>query len=361
MTPAWPTIHGMHESLTDVLAEYELAARGSMSKEAFDYFAAGAGDEVTLEESRAVWRRHRIRPRVLRGGAARDLSIDILGARIAMPVVVAPTAYQVLAHPDGEVETARGVTAAGGLMVVTTRATSTLEAIAAELAGTWWYQVYVLRERRLTSELVRRAAGLGASALMLTADTPYLGFKRRGHIPPVDREQHLVNFGTHIAPEMSPEDVALSVDQDATITFETIAWLREASGLPVFVKGVLRGDDAALCLDAGAAGVVVSNHGGRQLDRSIAAAVALPEVVAAVGGRCPILVDGGISSGTDVFVALALGATATMVGRPILWGLAAAGSAGVRRVLDGYRNELDHAMGLAGVGGIGAITRDFVA
>jgi 4-hydroxymandelate oxidase len=350
----------MDQALTDILVEYELAARAALPQAAFDYIAAGAGDELTLEESRAAWRRYRLRPRILRPGGAPDLATRILGTPLAMPVIVAPTAYHTVAHSDGEVETARGVSAAGGLMVVTTRATRVLEEIVAELTGPWWYQVYVIREHRMTEGLVRRAAGLGASALVFTVDLPYIGFKRRGHFAPVSREEHLVNFGTHVPSGFTVEEIAAGMEQDMSIGLETIAWLRDISGLPVIVKGVLRGDDAASCLDAGAAGVVVSTHGGRQLDRVIASAVALPEVVTAVGGRAPVLVDGGVVSGTDVFVALALGASAVLVGRPILWGLAAAGASGVRRVLDAYRDELDHAMGLAGVAAIADFSRDLV-
>lgn len=350
----------MEESLSDLLVEYELAARSNLSKAAFDFIAAGAGDELSLEESRAAWRRYRLRPRIFRGGTAPNLSTDILGAHLAMPLVVAPTAYQVVAHADGEVEMARGVNAAGGLMVVTTRATRVLEEIAAELHGPWWYQVYVVNERGLTEQLVRRAAGSGASVLMLTVDTPYAGFKRRGNAAPVSPEHHLVNFGTHLTPGAAFEEVAAGIGQDASIRLETIAWLRDIAGLPVLVKGVLRAEDAVACIDAGAAGVVVSNHGGRQLDRAIASAVVLPEIVEAIEGRAPILVDGGLVSGTDVFVALALGASATMIGRPMLWGLAAAGALGVQRVLDGYRNELGHAMGLAGVAAAGDFSRDLV-
>jgi len=351
----------MDESLTDLLVEYELTARANLSHAAFDYIAAGAGEELSLEESRAAWRRYRVRPRILRGTGTPDLSTEVLGTPLTMPVIVAPTAYHVVAHAEGEVETARGVSAAGGLMVVTTRATRPLEDIAAQLSGPWWYQVYVVREHRLTEELVRRAAGLGAKALMLTVDLPYVGFKRRGHSAPLSPEQHLVNFGRHLAPGATFEDITASLDQDASINLETIAWLHEASGLPVLVKGVLRADDAVACLDAGAAGVVVSNHGGRQLDRAVASAVALPEIVAAVEGRAPVLVDGGIVSGTDVFVALALGASAAMIGRPVLWGLGAAGASGVQRVLDAYRNELAHAMGLAGIAAISDLGGDLVA
>jgi 4-hydroxymandelate oxidase len=350
----------MEQALTDILVEYELAARVALSAPAFEYIAAGAGDELSLEESRAAWRRYRLRPRMLRASGAPDLTTDVLGAHLAMPLTVAPTAYHQVAHADGELETARGVSAAGGLMVVTTRATRVLEEIVAEITGPWWYQVYVVQEHRITEALVRRAAGLGASALVLTADLPYIGFKRRGHFAPVSIEQQLVNFGKHIPAGATVEEVTAGLDQDAAITLETIAWLRDVSGLPVIVKGLLRADDAASCIDAGAAGVVVSNHGGRQLDRAVASADALPEIVTAVGGRAPVLVDGGIVSGTDVFVALALGAAAVMVGRPVLWGLAAAGASGVRRVLDAYRDELDHAMGLAGVAAIGDFSRDLV-
>jgi 4-hydroxymandelate oxidase len=350
----------MDQALTDIIVEYELAARAALPQAAFDYIAAGAGEELSLEESRAAWRRYRLRPRILRGGRTPDLTTDILGTHLAMPLIVAPTAYHQVAHAEGEVEMARGVSAAGGLMVVTTRATRVLEEIVAALTGPWWYQVYVIRERRMTEGMVRRAAGLGASALVFTVDLPYIGFKRRGHFAPVTREQHLVNFGAHVPPGATVEEIAAGMEQDVSIGLETIGWLRDLSGLTVIVKGVLRGDDAAACLDAGAAGVVVSNHGGRQLDRAIASAVALPEIVTAVGGRAPVLVDGGIVSGTDVFVALALGATAVMVGRPILWGLAAAGASGVHRVLDAYRDELDHAMGLAGVAAIGDFSSDLV-
>jgi 4-hydroxymandelate oxidase len=349
----------VERALTDILVEYELAARAALAPAAFDYIAAGAGDELSLEESRAAWRRYRLRPRMLRAAGAPEMTTEILGSPLAMPLIVAPTAYHQVAHAEGEVETARGVSAAGGFMVVTTRATRAFE-IRAELDGPWWYQVYVVREHRITEGLVRRAAELGAKALLLTVDLPYVGFKRRGHSAPVSQEQHLVNAGRHIPAGASIEAIMAGMDQDPAVGLETISWLREISGLPVIVKGILRGDDASACLDAGAAGVVVSNHGGRQLDRAIASAVALPEIVTAVGGRAPVLVDGGIVSGTDVFVALALGATAVLVGRPILWGLAAAGAAGVRQVLDAYRDELDHAMGLAGVAAIRDFSSDLV-
>ena len=351
----------MDVALTDLLGEYELLARERLPAATYDYIAAGAGDELSLDEARVAWRRHRLRPRVFPDATGPDLSIEVLGTRLSAPILVAPTAYHQLAHPEGEVETARGVSAAGGLLVVTTRATAVIEDIAAALDGPWWFQVYVVRERRLTEGVVRRAAAAGAKALMLTADTPYIGFKRRGHHAPVSFEQHLVNFGAHLAPDAQVEEVAASLEQDPAITFDTIEWLRDLTGLPVLVKGVLRGDDAAACLDAGAAGVVVSNHGGRQLDRAVAPAVALPEVVAAVEGRGPVLVDGGIRSGTDILVALALGAAAILLGRPVLWGLAAAGSAGVAAVLSGFRDELDHAMGLAGVASVSAISRDLLA
>jgi 4-hydroxymandelate oxidase len=349
------------EALSDLIMAFELAARTNMAPAAFDYVTAGAGDEVSLEESRVAWRRHRLRPHAFPGAAVPDLSTEVLGTRLALPVVVAPTAWQQLAHPAGEVETATGVSAASGLMVVATRSTMLIDEIAAALSGPWWYQVYVVNDRRMTAELVRRAVRLGAKALMLTADTPYLGFKRRGNVPPLRFEQHLANFGAYLEADAAAELAAHSIDQDSSIGFETIGWLRDIAGVPVLVKGILRGDDAVACLDAGAAGVVVSNHGGRQLDRAIAPALALPGIVTAVEGRAPVLVDGGIRSGTDVLVALALGATAAMVGRPVLWALAAQGAAGVQRLLEGFRDELTHAMGLAGAATIAAIGRDLVA
>ena len=311
------------------------AASAAVPDDVRRYWDGGAGDERTTTEAVEAWQRVRLRPRVLRDVSDRDTSLDLLGSRLATPVLVGPTALHGLAHPDGEVATARGTAAAGSLLVLSTRSTRPLEEVP---AGPWWLQVYVLRDRGRTRALVQRAAAAGASALVVTGDTPYLGQRpvRRAPLPP---EQ----------------------EQDPSAGLEVVADLAEASGLPVLVKGVLRGDDALDCLDAGAAGVVVSNHGGRQLDRALATAVALPDVVDAVAGRAPVLVDGGLRSGLDVLCALALGADAVLLGRPVLWALAADGAAGVQACLEALTADLSHAMGLAGARRLAQISRDLVA
>jgi 4-hydroxymandelate oxidase len=263
-----------------------------------------------------------------------------------------------VAHDDGEVEMARGVSAAGSLMVVPTRASKPLAQIVEALAGPWWFQVYFVRERELTRRMVEDVAKLGAAALVLTGDTPFVGHKRRGEIPPLAPDRYLANFREYLAADA---EYVYAASQDPSIGFDAVQWLRDVSGLPVIVKGVLRGDDARACVDAGAAGVIVSNHGGRQLDRALAAAQALSEVVDAVGDECAVLVDGGVRSGVDILIALALGARAVLLGRPALWALAADGAGGVERVLRGLRSELDHAMALAGVTRIDAVDRTLIS
>lgn len=296
------------------------------------YWDGGAGDQSSVA---GAWDRLRLRPHVLRDVSAVDTSLGLLGSRLATPVLVGPTALHGLAHPEGEAATARGAAAAGSLLVLSTRCSRPLEEVP---AGPWWLQAYVMRDRARTRDLVRRAADAGATAVVLTGDTPYLGQRATGRAPlPPDQEQ------------------------DPSAGLEAIDDLAQASGLPVLVKGVLRGDDALACLDAGAAGVVVSNHGGRQLDRVISTAAALPGVVEAVAGRAPVLVDGGLRSGLDVLCALALGADAVLLGRPVLWALAADGAAGVQACLEALTADLAHAMGLAGARRLPELTGDLVA
>jgi 4-hydroxymandelate oxidase len=319
----------------------EQQARARLPKDVFDYYAGGAGEETTLTDNLEAWGRLRLRPRVLRDVAHVDTALELLGASLSTPILVAPTAFHRLAHPSGEVATARGTREAGSLLVLSSRASRRIEKVAAQ-AGPWWFQVYIFRDRGLTRDLVQRAAAAGARALVLTADTPYVGRKRRNRgefaLPDKDFLANLQGLTRRELAEQAPD-----------ITFEDIARLREESGLPVIVKGVLRGDDAEACLRHGAAGLIVSNHGGRQLDAAVATADALPEVIDAVAGRVPVLVDGGIRSGRDVLRALALGARAVLVGRPVLWGLAIGGAEGVRKVLDALREDTSHALALAGV------------
>jgi 4-hydroxymandelate oxidase len=261
-------------------------------------------------------------------------------------------AFHRLAHSSGELATAEGAAAAGSLLVLSTRASTRIESVA-EVAGPWWFQVYVLKDREVTKELVQRAAAAGARALMLTGDTPYVGRKHR------DRGGAAIPFEKYHA-NLERLTSKAQAEQAPDVTFDEIGWLAELSRLPVLVKGVLRGDDAVRCIQAGAAGVVISNHGGRQLDGAVPTAEALPEVVEALAGRGEVLVDGGVRSGRDVLRALALGARAVLLGRPILWGLAAEGAAGVQRVLTELQEDTAHAMALAGASSVAEVTPDLV-
>ncbi len=330
------------------LAEHEAQAARVLPAAVYDAFASGAGDELTLHEATEAWARYRLRPRVLRDVGSVDLSTEVLGVDLASPVAVAPAGYMGLAHDEGELAVARGAKVAGSLYVMSARASLAIEEIAAETDGPWWFQVYAMRDRDLTLRVAERAAAAGARALVLTGDTPYVGIKRRigGNRASVPDDQFLVNVRPHLADVGA--DARHRAEQDPTVTFDLIGRLAGATGLPVLVKGVLRGDEAVTCLEAGASGVVVSNHGGRQLDRAVPAAAALPEVVEAVAGRGPVLVDGGIRSGLDCLVALAAGASAVLVGRPVVWGLAADGEQGVAAALGALRDDLAHAMALAG-------------
>lgn len=305
----------------------EAAALEALGPLVFDFYAGGAGEEVTLAANRAAWDSIDVQPLPL-GTPAEPKEIELLGLRLPHRVGVAPMGYQGLLHPDAELATAQGAEAAAALNVVSTRASRSLEEIAEAVpGGPRWFQVYVLRDRALTVDIVSRAAASGYRALVLTGDTPFLGRKlrdgRNGFVIPEEHAQGNIDVARH----------STAAAQDPSVTFEDIAWLGELSGLPVLVKGVLRADDARRCLDAGAAGVIVSNHGGRQLDGAVSTAEALPEVVAEVAGSAPVLVDGGIDSAADVRRALALGADAVLVGRPVAWALATGGAAAVAELL----------------------------
>jgi 4-hydroxymandelate oxidase len=338
-------------------ADYERLeerARRALEPAVFDFYAGGAGDETTLAASAAAWRRVSLRPHVLRDVSSVDTRVRLLGRELPAPVCVAPMGYQTLAHPGGELAMARGARRAGALLTMSSRSSRRIEDVAAE-AGPWWFQAYVMRDRGLTRELARRAAVAGADALVLTGDTPYLGRRRR------DRDPGLIPddmFGVNLGPGFD----RASAEQAADVTYDDIAWLREISGLPVVVKGVLRGDDARDCASAGAAGVWVSNHGGRQLDGAVPTAEALPEVADAVrDDAVEVYADGGIRTGVDVLRALALGARAVFVGRPALWCLATGGEDAVADGLAELSGALAHAMGLAGVTSVTRIDRGLCA
>jgi 4-hydroxymandelate oxidase len=344
--------------------DFEEEARQLLPQVVYDYYAGGAGDEWTLRENRRAFERWVLRPRFLVDCTNVDLRTTVLGTQIEFPIMVAPTAFHRLAHPDGELATARAAASAGTLMVVSTIATTSMEEVAT-VEGPKWFQLYVHKDRDLTAQLVKRAQASGYSAIVLTVDTPLLGRRLRDErnnfsLPP---GMGLANLeGVPLPDEPGSNLFRYFASQlDVAITWKDVAWLRELSPLPVRLKGILTGEDAAGAAAAGIEGIVVSNHGGRQLDGAPASLDALPEVVEAVEGQAEVYVDGGVRRGADVLKALGLGARAVLVGRPLLWGLAVDGEAGVRDVLGLLRDELALAMTLAGRGAIGDIDRSLVA
>lgn len=354
------------------LYDYEQAAASSLDLAAWGYYAGGANDEITVRENRAAWDEIAIRYRTMVDVSTRDTSTSVLGTPISFPVIIAPTAMHKLAHPDGEIGTVRAAGRAGTIMCVSTTATTSLQDIRAAASGPTWFQLYVYKDRAATKSLLAAAKSVGYSAIVVTVDAPYLGQRERDvrnafSLPPHLQIANAVAAGRpHMhMPDADANESGLAKHlhelHDASLTHHDLAWIAEASGLPVLVKGVVRGDDALRAVEYGAAGVVVSNHGGRQLDTAIASARALPEIVDAVGERGEILVDGGIRRGTDVLKAVALGARAVLIGRPVLWGLANGGESGVSGVLALLRSEFELAMALAGCRSVGDITRDLIA
>jgi 4-hydroxymandelate oxidase len=301
--------------------------------------------------------------------SCRDLATTVLGARVEMPILVAPMAFHRLAHADGELATARAASAAGTVMTVSTLATTSLEAVREASIGVLWFQLYIFRDRDVTRALVQRAEASGYAAIVLTVDTPVLGRRERDvrgrfQLPPELTMANLLPGLADTFPDVAAGSAlsAYAADMlDPSVTWPDLEWLRSITRLPIVVKGIVRGDDAARAVEHGAAAIVVSNHGGRQLDTAIATIRALPEVSEAVAGRVEVMLDGGVRRGTDVVKALALGARAVLVGRPLLWGLALGGEDGVREVLALLRDELDLAMALCGCGSVHDITHDLVA
>jgi 4-hydroxymandelate oxidase len=333
------------------LSTLEQRAQQVVPGPSFDYVAGGADEEVTLRDNVAAWARLRIRPRMLRDVSRIDLSTSLLGAPVRSPIIVAPTAYHRLVHDEGERATVRGAHAAQVPFILSTMSTVSIEDVAASEPGALrWFQIYVHRDRELTSSMISRAEAAGYRALVLTVDTPRLGRRRRHGpggfvLPPGIEAANLVGTAHDTTDLASYADAAF----DPALTYEAVRWLCGQTALPVVVKGILRGDDALACIDAGATAIAVSNHGGRQLDGVIATADALVEVVRAVGDRGEVYVDGGLRNGTDVLRALALGARAVLIGRPAVWGLALDGSRGVRDVLTAFVDDTEAACALAGV------------
>lgn len=352
------------------LKDYEQAAATRMQPSVWGYMMGAANDEVTLGENRRAWDRIEIQYRTMVDVSQRALETTVLGAPVSFPVLIAPTAMQRLAHPDGECATARAAEHLRTVMIVSTTATTTLEDVRASAAGTQWFQLYVYKDRGVTAELLQRVKAASYQAVVLTVDAPMIGRRERDirtafSLPPNMHIANAVRAGAGNVPDATAHDSGLELHfrglHDPAVTHRDIDWVRSICDLPVVVKGIVRRDDAVRAIDSGASGIVVSNHGGRQLDTSVTTARALPRIVDAVAGRGEVYVDGGIRRGVDVLKALALGARAVLLGRPVLWGLAVGGEQGVHDVLQLLYNEVDLAMALAGCRSIADITSDLIA
>jgi len=339
----------MDESIC--IDDFARAAEEKLDAGTAGYFFGGACDEVTLEDNVVAWRRRQLRPRMLAGHSSWSTRAEVLEDEVSMPILVAPVAYQRLVDPEGEIAMARAAAAAGTVMCLSTLATARPSEVAAAVpGGRRWFQLYCFRDEAVTQALTDEAVDSGFEAIVVTVDAPRGGRRERD-----------LRTGFKIPEGLGVPSVQAALGSERAVTIEetfalmdpALGWRdleRLASGcrLPVLVKGVLTAEDAALAVEHGATGLIVSNHGGRQLDCVSAGADALPEVVEAVGGRATVLVDGGVRRGTDVAIAIALGADAVLVGRPALWGLAVGGEEGVRRVLELLREELELALALCG-------------
>jgi 4-hydroxymandelate oxidase len=349
--------------------DFEAIAREKLPPMAYDYYASGAHDEITLRENHAAYDRIRLNYRVLKDISQRDISVTLLGERLSMPLLIAPTAFHRMAHPDGEIATVKAAGAAGTTMILSTLSTTSIEDVMAAAQGPVWFQLYVYKDRAATAALVQRAEAAGCSALVLTVDAQIWGRRERDvrnrfQLPAGLSVKNLMPAGQEQFPQGAQDSglaayVASLFDQ--SLSWKDVEWLCAASKLPVFLKGIVHPEDARRALDYGVAGIIVSNHGGRQLDTAPATIDALPEIVTAVDNRLLVLLDGGIRRGTDVIKALALGANAVAVGRPVLWGLAYDGQRGVERALEILRFEIDLAMGLCGCASVAEINKELIA
>lgn len=335
--------------------DYEKLAQTRMAPPLWNYYQGGSDDEVTLRECRAAFERIKLRPRVLVDVSqdVLDMRANVLGVPVSMPVLVAPMALHCMAHPEGECATAQAAGRASTLMIASTVATRSIEEIAQAASGPLWFQLYTYPSLKVAEMLVHRAEDAGYRAIVLTVDLPRLG----------NREKDLRNNVTiPPAPYQEANFVGIAKEGQAWVplTWKSIEWLRSITSLPIILKGILTGEDARLAVEHGVEGVVVTNHGGRQLDTAIPGIEALPEIVEAVAGHCEIYFDGGIRRGTDILKALALGARAVLIGRPVLWGLAVNGADGAYSVLELLRKELELAMALSGRPTLASIDRSLL-
>ena len=346
------------------LFEFEPLAKARLSKGEYDFIAGGATDEITLRRTRAAFDAIMLRPRVLTDVGNRDMSTTVQGREISLPVMVDPAGDHGRAHPEAELATARAAGAAGTVMALSSGSTFTLDKVAQAATGPIWFQQYFFRDRELTLEFARRAEEAGYCALVLTVDSKVRP-KRERNIRNEYVGRPSPNYA-HLKLDAEPWTFTADAPSGHTdlrspfATWEEMEWLAANTNLPLVVKGVMTGEDGRLCADHGAMGLIVSNHGARNLDSTFATIEVVPEVADAVGDRIEVYLDGGIRRGADVFKALALGARAVLIGRPIFWGLAVDGEDGVRRVLEILRDELDMVMAFCGTPDIGSIDRTYL-
>jgi 4-hydroxymandelate oxidase len=359
---------GAETLLPATLDAYEALASARLPGQVFDFVAGGAGDEATVRENRAALGRLKLLTRVLRGASERSMATSFLGAAAAAPLLIAPMAYHRLVHEEGELATARAAGRAGVPMVLSAMSTTPVEEVVAAAAGPIWFQLYVYRDRGVTRALVERAAAAGCRALVVTVDVPMLGIRLRDIVnrfclPPELARRNMASVDVATLSRAgggSAVEAFVGEQLDPGLTWADIEWLRAVTDLPLLVKGVMAPEDAACAARLGVDGVIVSNHGGRQLDAQPATIDVLPEVRDALDDRALLLIDGGFRTGADVVKALALGAQGVMLGRPILWALAVAGEAGVYHALDLLRADVDRVMALCGVRRLADLRPDLV-
>jgi 4-hydroxymandelate oxidase len=350
------------------LREFEELAKNRLTSDAYDYYANGACDEITLRSNELAFQSISLRPRVLVDVSTRNMQTRLFGSKLAMPILIAPMAFQAMAHHEGELATARAAKSAGTAMIVSTLSNFSIEEIATVSGAALWFQIYVYKDKGLTQDLINRAEAAGYKALVVTVDTPVIGWRERELRNKFELPAHLKikNINQPGAGRFPGDINSLkrgtgAAQRDDALTWSDLKSIVASTRLPVLVKGILRGDDALSAIECGAQGVIVSNHGGRQLDTAIASICALPEVAEAVGNRGVTLIDSGIRRGTDVLKALALGARAVLIGRPIIWGLAYDGERGIDRILNMIKTEFDIAMALSGCKDLSSITRDLLS
>ncbi|CAG9865289.1 unnamed protein product [Phyllotreta striolata] len=356
------------EDLVSVL-DFEKRAFETLPRTVLDYYRSGAGKQETLRENRKSFNKFKLRPRCLRNVEERDLSTVVLGEKVSMPIGIAPTAMQKMAHTQGECANARAAESLGTIFTLSTLSTSSIEEVAkAAPNAVKWYQLYIYKDRNVTRDLVSRAERAGFKALVLTVDAPVFGLRLADLKNKFSLPDHLslANFRGIKATGIRNSGVGSGLNNyvnglfDSTITWDDVKWLRSITSLPIVLKGIMTAEDALLAVEAGVAAVQVSNHGARQIDGTAASIEALSEIVQAVGGKVEVYVDGGITDGVDVLKALALGAKMAFVGRAALWGLVCGGREGVEKVLGILKNELSTAMAIAGFSRVGDLERNLV-